>query len=310
MRIVFCGTPEFAVPALSHLLAQTNIQVESVVTQPDRPQGRQQEIVLSPMKEAARVAGVPAFQPASIKGEEAFEFFKRIAPDAVVIIAYGQIIPERLLKIPRFGWINLHASLLPKYRGAAPIHRAIANGETRTGLTTMRIDAGLDTGDILLQSEIAIGRDETAPELAKRMAEAGAPLVGETLRKLERGEIAPKAQEHSRASFAPILKREDGRVDWGLSAEQVYNRIRGFAPWPGAFTTFRGQICHIWGRPKSLGRPADARGAIVAVGESIFVACGSGSWLELDSVQLEGRKKVPARDFANGARLEQHEKFA
>jgi methionyl-tRNA formyltransferase len=309
MRIVFCGTPEFAVPALSHLLAQTNIQVESVVTQPERPQGRQQEIVPSPVKEAARAAGVPVFQPASIKGEDAFEFFKRIAPDAVVIIAYGQIIPARLLAIPRFAWINLHASLLPKYRGAAPVHWAIANGETRTGLTTMRIDAGLDTGDILLQSEIAIGRDETSPELSKRMAEAGAPLVGETLRKLERGEVTPTPQDHSRASFAPILKREDGRVDWRLSAEQVYNRMRGFAPWPGAFTTFRGQTCHVWGRPKSPGRPADAPGAIVAAGESIFVACGSGSWLELDSVQLEGRKRVSALDFANGARLKQHEKF-
>src|SRR6266702_3755144 len=310
MRLLFCGTPQFAVPTLKHLLAQPEFDVLGVITQPDRPRGRGQQLSVSPVKEVALAAQLPVHQPEKIRAPEVQQLLEKLTPDVIVIIAYGQIIPARLLAIPRFGWINLHASLLPKYRGAAPIHWAIANGETRTGLTTMRIDAGLDTGDILLQSEIAIGQDETAPELSKRMAEAGAPLVGETLRKLERGEVTPKAQEHSRASFAPILKREDGRVDWRLSAEQVYNRMRGFAPWPGAFTTFRGQTCHVWGRPKSPGRPADAPGAIVAVGESIFVACGSGSWLELDSVQLEGRKRVSAPDFANGARLKQHEKFA
>jgi methionyl-tRNA formyltransferase len=309
MRIVFCGTPSFAVPALRHLLAQGDIQVESVVTQPDRPRGRGQEIAASRVKEVARTAGIPIFQPAAIKTAETADFFRKISPDAVVIIAYGQIIPATLLEIPRLGWINLHASLLPKYRGAAPIQWAIAKGETRTGLTTMRIDAGLDTGDILLQAEIEIGADETAPELAQRMAEAGAPLVAETLRKSERGEVTRKPQEHARASFAPVLKREDGRVDWALPAQQIYNRIRGFAPWPGAFTTFRGQTCHVWGRPRALARVADAPGAIIGSNDSLFVACGDETWLELESVQVEGRRRVSARDFAHGARLGPQEKF-
>ena len=168
---------------------------------------------------------------------------------SVVIIAYGQIIPRALIDIPRLGWINLHGSLLPKYRGAAPINWAIVNGETRTGLTTMQIDAGLDTGPMLLKYETAIGADETAPELTARLAEAGAPLMVETLRRLDRGEITPTPQDNSQATLAPPLKKEDGRIDWSLSARKTYNRIRGLQPWPGAFTTFRGKKCQIWGKP-------------------------------------------------------------
>src|SRR6266568_5499117 len=175
MRLIFCGTPQFAVPTLKHLLAKSDFEVIAVITQPDRPRGRGQQLSVSPVKEVALAAQLPVHQPEKIRAPEVQQLLEKLTPDVIVIIAYGQIIPARLLAIPRFGWINLHASLLPKYRGAAPIHWAIANGETRTGLTTMRIDAGLDTGDILLQSEIAIGRDETAPELSKRMAEAGAP---------------------------------------------------------------------------------------------------------------------------------------
>src|SRR5258707_8803594 len=207
MRIVFCGTPSFAVPTLKHLLAQSDFEIVGVITQPDRPRGRGQEVSFSAVKEAALATNVPVHQPEKIRAAESEALLRKLAPDCVVIIAYGQIIPARLLPIPKLGWINLHASLLPKYRGAAPINWAIVNGETRTGVTTMRIDAGMDTGEMLLQREVEIGPDETAPKLAIRMAELGAPLMAETLRGLAAGTITPKAQNHSEASSAPMLKK-------------------------------------------------------------------------------------------------------
>jgi len=311
MRLVFCGTPEFAVPTLDRLIAEPDFALEAVVTQPDRPRGRGHELAGSPVKDVALDAGLYVYQPEKIKSDSAHEFFQRIAPEVVVIIAYGQIIPARLLEIPRLGWINLHASLLPRYRGAAPIAWAIAHGEARTGLTTMRIDAGLDTGPILLQREIEIGPDETAPELTQRMAEAGPPLVVETLRKLASGEIIPVPQDHEQATFAPMLKKEHGRIDWGQTATQIYNRIRGFQPWPGAFTFFRGQVCHVWGRHARLEAPAlpAAPGTLLESSGELFVACGQETWLRLEAVQLEGRKRVAARDFAHGARLSPGEMF-
>jgi methionyl-tRNA formyltransferase len=312
MRIVFCGTPEFAVPALLALLANPEFAVEAVVTQPDRPRGRGQRVSASPVKEVAAQAGVRIYQPASMKSDEARDFVAEIKPDAVVIIAYGQIIPRRLLEIPRLGWMNLHGSLLPRYRGAAPIAWAIINGERKTGLTTMRLDPGLDTGPILIKREIEIGSDETAPELTKRMADLGAPLVAESLIKLERGEIAPIPQDATQASYAPILTKEHGRIDWSLTAGEIYNRIRGLAPWPGAFTTFRGQLCQIWGRPSTSAVASDATAThepgtlIVSDAE---VICGQGTRLQLEAVQLEGRKRISAREFVNGARLASGERF-
>jgi methionyl-tRNA formyltransferase len=264
------------------------------------------------VKEVALEAGLHVYQPEKAKSDSAYDFFRRVAPDVVMIIAYGQIIPARLIEIPRLGWINLHASLLPKYRGAAPINWAIVHGETRSGLTTMLIDPGLDSGPILLQQEMEVGPDETAPELAQRMSEAGAPLIIETLRKLERGEITPVPQDHQSATFAPLLKKEHGCIDWSQGAEHIYNRIRGLAPWPGAYTTFREQVCHIWGRPADPppGTPhLVTTGLIVQAGSQAFVVCGQGTWLRLDEVQLEGRKRMPARDFVNGARLKPGEKF-
>jgi methionyl-tRNA formyltransferase len=310
LRIVFCGTPAFALPALRHLIAEADFQVEGVVTQPDRPRGRGQQMASSPVKDAAIEAGISVYQPEKIKSESAHDYFKRVAPDVVVIIAYGQIIPANLIGIPRLGWINLHASLLPKYRGAAPINWAIVNGEKLTGLTTMRIDAGLDTGPMLLRHEAAIGPDETAPELTARLAEAGAPLVVETLRKLERGEIAPIAQDNSQATHAPPLKREDGRIDWSVPAAQIYNRIRGLQPWPGAFTTFRGKNCHIWGKALKPVAAGGMPGIILPTQEDgLLVICGDPSVLQVEHVQLEGRKRVTGREFANGARIVPGEKF-
>jgi len=260
------------------------------------------------VKDAALGAGIHVFQPEKIKSDSAFDFFKRTAPDAVVIIAYGQIVPARLLDIPRLGWINLHASLLPKYRGAAPINWAIVNGETRTGLTTMRIDPGMDTGPTLLRWETEILPAETAPDLACRMAAAGPDLIVETLRKFERGAIVPVPQDHTQGTLAPMLKRENGRIDWSQQAKQIYDRIRGLDPWPGAFTTFRGHVCHIWGRPDSSPQAAPP-GTIVTSGENIHVSCGGGTALRLDHVQLEGKKRISARDWANGARLKQGDTF-
>ncbi|HLV93947.1 MAG TPA: methionyl-tRNA formyltransferase [Candidatus Acidoferrales bacterium] len=309
LRIVFCGTPAFALPSLRRLIAQPDFRIEAVVTQPDRPRGRGGEIAVPPVKNAAVEAGVAVYQPEKIKSEAAYEFFQRIAPDVAVIIAYGQIVSQRLLDIPRLGWINLHASLLPKYRGAAPINWAIVNGETRTGVTTMQVSAGLDTGPILLAGETDIGPDEAAPELAARLAEIGAPLIVETLHKLDRGELAPRRQDDSQATFAPLLKKEDGRVDWSQPARAVHNRLRGLQPWPGAFTSFRGRTCHIWGRPAQGSKSATAPGAIALSKEELAVACGEGTALRLELVQLEGRKRVTAREFASGARLQAGDRF-
>jgi len=313
MRIVFCGTPAFAVPSFQHLLAQSDFNVLAVITQPDRPRGRGHEMAESAVKQAATAAGIAVYQPEKVRVPEVQQLLERLAPDAIVIIAYGQIIPARLLPIPRFGWINLHASLLPKYRGAAPINWAIANGETTTGVTSMRIDAGMDTGDILLRREISIGVDETAPELVARLAEFGAPLISETLRGLASGKLQPVPQDHAAATYAPMLRREDGRIDWTLPAVQIYNRLRGFAPWPGAFTAFRGQICHLWGEPVSNPErektAAGSPGTLAHANGVVRVACGDSTFLRVTSLKLEGRKQVSAAEFVNGIRLKPDERF-
>ena len=256
MRIIFCGTPEFAVPSLARLTAQPGISVEAVITQPDRPRGRGQHVTNSPVKEAALAAGLHVYQPESVKSGSAEEFLKRVAPDAVVIIAYGQIIPARLLTIPRLGWINLHASLLPRYRGAAPIHWAIANGETATGLTTMQIDAGMDTGPTLLQLELEIGPDETAPELAARMSETGGGLIVDSLLQLDRGEISPRPQDHVK-SLARADSEKRGRPDRLVAPRatnlQPHARLRSLA----------GCVYHI---PWSIVPPVGPAGEVATAG--------------------------------------------
>jgi len=317
MRIVFCGTPPFAVPTLKHLLTQRDFHIVGVISQPDRPRGRGQIVSPSPVKAVALAAGLPVHQPEKIRSPETQEHLQKLAPECVVIIAYGQIIPARLLHIPKYGWINLHASLLPKYRGAAPIHWAIANGETKTGVTTMRIDAGMDTGEILLQREIPIGPKETASELSIRMAEAGAPLMTETLRGLAAGTLAGRAQDHSEATHAPLLKKEDGRIDWTRSAEKIFDRMRGFAPWPGAYTSFRGHTCHLWAEPVpgQIGKnqikvkTEAAPGTLLHEKNELHVACGGATVLRVLTVKVEGRKQVSAAEFANGARLVAGERF-
>jgi len=307
--MVFCGTPQFAVPSLKKLISLREFEIVGVFTQPDRPRGRGQEVSFSAVKEVALAANLPVRQPAKIRASEIEQQLRALAPEVIVIIAYGQIIPARLLDIPRLGWINLHASLLPKYRGAAPIHWAIANGETRTGNTTMRIDAGMDTGEMLLQNELSIGTDETAPEVSARLADTGAELMVETLRGLAAGTLASRPQDQAAASYAPILKRADGLIDWSLTAQEIYNRMRGFLPWPGAFTEFRGQACHLWGRPVSDVVSEDAPGTLARKNGRLQIACGAATVMELAHVKLEGRKQLSAAEFANGARLHPGERF-
>jgi len=253
-------------------------------------------------------AGLDVEQPAKVRAPEVEEHLRKVAPDVIVIIAYGQIIPARLLPIPRLGWINLHASLLPKYRGAAPIQWAIASGKTVTGNTTMRIDAGMDTGEMLLQEELRIGAEETAPELAGRLAEMGAPLMARTLRGLASSELVGRAQDHAAATLAPMLKREDGRIEWTRTAGEIFNRMRGFAPWPGAYSEFRGQTCHLRGKPLA-GAAVGEPGTILVEKDLVRVVCGGGSRLEITHVKQEGRKEISAGEFVRGARVKAGERF-
>ncbi|HET9318895.1 MAG TPA: methionyl-tRNA formyltransferase [Bryobacteraceae bacterium] len=293
MRLIFLGTPAFAVPTLE-AVARTHAVV-AVVTQPDRPKGRSQDLAASPVKQAALRLGLLVYQPERIKRPEAHAHLASLQPEIMVVVGYGQIIPQSVIDIAPRGIVNVHASLLPKYRGAAPIQWAIVNGDTRTGVTTMQINAGLDTGDILLARETEIGPDETAIELGERLSVMGAELLIETLDGLFRNVIRPRKQDDALASLAPILKKQDGEIDWKQPAAAIHNRVRGLLPWPGAHTRFRGQLLHIWrARMAPLGTPP-APGRVVA--------CGDGRMLELLEVQLEGRKRMSAEAFANGQRI-------
>jgi methionyl-tRNA formyltransferase len=303
MRLIFLGTPAFAVPTLERIVAAGH-EVVTVVTQPDRPSGREQQVLPPPVKQAALRLGLPAYQPERVRRPQAVEHLRALGTEAMVVVGYGQIIPQVIIDMAPRGIINVHASLLPKYRGAGPIQWAIINGETRTGVTTMKIDAGLDTGDMLLKAETEIGPDENAVELGKRLAVMGAELLVRTLEGLERGTIQPQKQDPAGATYAPILKKEDGLISWSVSAAAVHNRVRGLEPWPGAYTRFRGQTLHIWRsrlHEGGQGRPGRFAGL-----KPPRVWCGAGS-LELVEVQLEGRKRMAAADFANGQRLSEHD---
>jgi len=307
LDLVFCGTPTFAVPTLEKLVG-AGFRVPLVVTQPDRPKGRGLELVASPVKLSALKLNRPISQPDRIKTNDEFRIqLTSLKPDAIIVVGYGRLIPQWMLDLPPFGNINLHASLLPKYRGAAPIQWAIAQGETMTGVTTMRIDAGLDTGDILLQQEMRIEDDDTSETLAPRLAAMGADLMVETLLGMQSGSIRPCPQDNAQASLAPILKKEDGLIDFGRTASEIYNRMRGFQPWPGAYTTFHGKNLQIVkARPASDVVPP---GELRVEGDRLVVGCGQKSSLELLELQVEGKKRSFARDFMHGYRLEAGEKL-
>ena len=300
MRLVFCGTPRFAVPTLEKLV-EAGHSVPLVVTQPDRPRGRGMESAESPVKEAAQRLKIAVQQPGAIKNNAEFhEQLAAIGPDAIIVVGYGRIIPQWMIDLPHFGNLNLHASLLPKYRGAAPIQWAIANGESVTGVTTMRIDAGLDTGDILMQDELPIGAEDTAETLGPRLAAIGADLMVDTLDGLDTGEILPIPQDHSQATLARILKKEDGRMDFARTAQNLFNRLRGFQPWPGAFTTFRGKTLQVHGAKPSQRAIKLAPGEIATQGACLFAGCGEQTILELTELQLEGKRRMTAQEFING----------
>lgn len=311
MILVFCGTPRFAVPTLERLV-EAGHSVPLVVTQPDRPRGRGMEMAVSPVKDAAVRLGIGVAQPITIKNNTEFrDQLAAIRPDAIIVVGYGRIIPQWMIDLPRLGNLNLHASLLPKYRGAAPIQWAIANGESVTGVTTMRIDAGLDTGDILMQREISIDLKDTAETLGPKLASIGAELMVETLRGLDTGQVRPTPQDHSQATLAPILKKENGRMDFARSASDLFNRLRGFQPWPGAFTTIKGKTLQVH-RAQALQQAAKLTPGEVAVqGMRLFVGCGknkddgkdTNTALELIEIQLEGKRRMTAQEFINGYRL-------
>ncbi len=305
MRTVFLGTPDFAVPSLQ-ALTKVGHEVEAVFTQPDRPKGRGNQISESPVKAAARQLGLEVRQPERIRRPESLEQLRELKPDLMVVVGYGQIIPQNLIDIPRFGILNVHASLLPKYRGAAPIQWAIANGEKKTGVTIMQIDAGLDTGDMLLKASIEIEPEETAPQLSARLAPLGADLLIETIQHIASGTVQRERQNNDEATVAPILKKEDGRIDWSRTAPQIYNRLRGFQPWPGAYTTFRGQPLLI-----TAGKPAAEesipQSSLQVQNRRLFVGAGEGTVLELLEVQPAGKKKMNAASFVSGYKPEQAE---
>jgi methionyl-tRNA formyltransferase len=304
MDLIFLGTPMFAVPTLERIV-DAGHRVVAVFTQPDRPKGRGGQLSQSPVKEAALRLGLPVHQPERIRHASAVEQLRQMAPAAMVVVGYGQILPQSIIDIPPRGIINVHASLLPKYRGAAPIQWAIANGETRTGVTTMKIDAGLDTGDMLLKWETQIEAEEDALELGARLATAGAQLLVETLR----DNPAPVKQNPDYATYAPILKKEDGEIDWNWPASKIFNRSRGFIPWPGAYSFFRGQIFHIWrSRVASDGTSAEP-GQLISQKRRLLIACGGATTLEPIEVQVEGRKRMSAESFLNGQHLKDNEKL-
>ena len=307
ITLVFCGTPRFAVPTLERLV-DAGFAICLVVTQPDKPRGRGLELLPSPVKERALQLGLVVTQPEKIKNNEQLRSqLAVLTPDAIVVVGYGRIIPQWMIDLPPLGNINLHASLLPKYRGAAPIQWAIACGEPVTGVTTMRIDVGLDTGDILLQREIPVAPDDTAVTIAPRMATVGADLMVETLQKLRAGSITPRPQDESQASLAPLLKKEDGHINFTRPAIEICNRLRGFQPWPGGFTSFRGKNLQVWAATPTTARVAPA--TIAVEGSRLLVGAGESTALELLEVQPEGKKRMTARDFIHGYHPQRGEKL-
>jgi len=314
MKLVFMGTPETAVPTLRRCVEDGH-EVLAVWTQPDRPAGRGNKLTAPPVKEFALAHNLAVHQPTKVKTEEARELFASHDADAVVVVAYGRILPPAFLRAPHRGCINVHFSLLPKYRGAAPVNWAIARGEMETGVTTMRMDEGLDTGPILLQRATPIKDAETAPQLLERLAVMGAELLSETLTRLD--EVEPRAQNEDEATLAPILRREDGRIDWLLNAAEIERRVRGFQLWPGAYSEYDSRRLVVWQarayRMDEVG--ADAikvfePGEVIAVNnESFVVACGKETALRLLEVQLEGKRRMSAREFLNGMRVRVSDKL-
>lgn len=300
LRLVFMGTPEFACPTLQKLIDRHE-EIVAVVSQPDRPKGRGQQLAAPPVKVLAERHGIPVLQPLKVRAPEFIDTLRELAPDLIVVIAFGQILPKALLDIPRHGCINVHASLLPRYRGAAPINWCIINGEQETGITTMQMDVGLDTGDMLLKRAIPIDPEENSSSLHDRLALLGAEALAETLDLLVAGRLAPEKQDDALSCYAPMLKKETGLIDWTREPLAVKNLVRGVTPWPGAYTLLDGKTVKVF--KATVGSGAGSPGTVLrADRQGLEVACGSGSLL-LDELQLEGRKRLPAAEFLAGCRI-------
>ncbi len=299
MRIVFMGTPDFSVPVLEALV-QEGHEVVQVVTQPDKPKGRGKSVLMTPVKEKALALGLPVWQPERIRRPEAVEQLKELAPDVIVVVAFGQILSRQVLDIPRLGCVNVHASLLPKYRGAAPIQWAILDGETCTGVTTMLMDEGIDTGNMLEKLEVPIAPDETGGSLHDKLSRAGAELIRSTLRRLEAGTLVPEPQTEEGTCYARMLTKTMGDIDWNMDAAAIERLIRGLNPWPSAYTHLDGRTLKIWKAQVQEGNPEGVCGQIVETGrDSISVKTGNGV-LVLQEVQLEGKKRMDAGAFLRG----------
>ncbi|MBJ6799557.1 methionyl-tRNA formyltransferase [Geomonas propionica] len=300
LRIIFMGTPEFACPTLRTLIERGE-NVVAVVTQPDRPKGRGQQTLPPPVKVLAEEHGIPVLQPVKVRLPESIEQIRALEPDLIVVIAFGQILPKALLDIPKHGCINVHASLLPRYRGAAPLNWCIINGENETGVTTMMMDVGLDTGDMLLKSATPIDPDEDTQSLHDRMSRLGAELLAETLDRLVAGELIPEKQDDALTCYAPMMKKEDGLIDWTRSARDIKNQVRGMTPWPGAFSFLDDKLLKVYKVQATAG--TGNPGEVVAAGrDGIEVACGEGSLL-IRELQLEGKKRMAAGDFLAGYKV-------
>ena len=307
-RVVYMGTAPFAVPTLQKLF-EAGYAIPGVITQPDKPVGRGQNLQASPVKRKAQEIHLPVYQPSTLKDGNAQALFRALDPDIMVVVAYGKIIPSWLLQLPKYGAVNLHGSLLPKYRGAAPIHWAIANGETETGVCTMQIDEGLDTGPVYQCERLPIQSDETVQQVSEKLAEIGSGLMLGTLEGVIAGNLQPHPQDNAKATYAPILKKSHGHIDWRQPAGEIHNRVRAFNPWPGSVTRFRGAVCKILKSKPGDGTNSGAPGAIVASKHALAVVCGDSRLLELLEVQPENRKPVAGTAFANGAHISAGEKF-
>jgi len=303
MRILFMGTPDFAVPSLNRL-CEDGHEILAVFTQPDKPKGRKQTLTPPPVKLAAQERGIPVLQPSSLKGEEAAEEIRGLSPEMIVVVAYGKILPRSILEIPPRGCINVHGSLLPKYRGAAPIQRAVVEGETVTGVTVMQMDAGMDTGDMLLKKETPIDPLETGGALYERLSHIGAQTLHEALEGLLSGRVSPIRQEEAEASYSPMLTKADSVVDWSAAAQAVHNRVRGLNPWPSAKTLWDGKGLKLHKTVPSGEKCPGAKPGEVVKTAPLTVACGDGYGVVLLEVQLEGGKRMGAEDFLRGNRME------
>ena len=301
VRTVFMGTPAFALPTLEGLL-DAGLDLVGVYTQPDRPKGRGKKLTPPPVKELAVARGIPVFQPRRLREEAVVAELARLAPDLIVVVAYGQILPKSVLEIPRYGCINVHASLLPRYRGAAPINKALLEGEAETGVTTMLMDVGLDTGDMLVKRALPIGPEETAGELHDRLALLGREAMEETVRQVCAGTLHPEAQDNALSSYAPMLKKEDGCIDWQRSARQIHNQVRGLDPWPGAYTRLGEEVLKIARTCPESGAGGDPGTVLEAGADGVYVACGEGV-LRVGELQLPGKKRLSAAEFLRGHSL-------